>query len=211
VIEDYGVCANITHDFDRQVIPEGISSALAVPVVVGTRSRAVLYAAVRGSEPLGSRALDLVMRSARRISERIRVQDQVELRLRHLVPAETGASARSWTQQDRTALRDVYAELRALAATIDDRSTQDKLRAVCDRIVGIACSAPPTPVAPILSRREIDVLSQVALGLTNAEIADQLGVLPETVKAYLRSASGKLNTHSRLEAVVAARRLGLLL
>ncbi|WP_262281805.1 response regulator transcription factor [Micromonospora sp. MA102] len=61
-----------------------------------------------------------------------------------------------------------------------------------------------------LSPRETDVLACVALGCTNADVAGQLGLRPETVKSYLRSAMRKLGAHTRLEVVVAARRAGLL-
>ena len=45
--------------------------------------------------------------------------------------------------------------------------------------------------------RELDVLAQVTLGCGNAEIARRLSLRPETVKAYLRSATGKLEVHNR--------------
>lgn len=61
-----------------------------------------------------------------------------------------------------------------------------------------------------LTSREVDVLACVAMGATNAVAAQRLGLRPETVKAYLRSAMRKLGAHTRLEAVVAARRAGLL-
>ncbi|MFC6932444.1 response regulator transcription factor [Actinomadura yumaensis] len=48
------------------------------------------------------------------------------------------------------------------------------------------------------------------MGCTNAEAAQRLGLLPETVKSYLRSAMRKLDSHTRLEAVSTARRAGLL-
>ena len=48
------------------------------------------------------------------------------------------------------------------------------------------------------------------LACTNAMVAERLGLRPETVKAYLRSAMRKLGAHTRGEAVSAARRAGLL-
>lgn len=69
--------------------------------------------------------------------------------------------------------------------------------------------APAAPAAP-LSPRELDVLVCVASGATNGAAAAALGLRPETVKSYLRSAMRKLGAHTRLEAVVAARRAGLL-
>ncbi|MGW1023651.1 response regulator transcription factor [Streptomyces sp. NPDC002577] len=75
-----------------------------------------------------------------------------------------------------------------------------------------ACGAAPAAREPSVSLapREIDVLVCVATGATNAIAADRLGLRPETVKGYLRSAMRKLGAHTRLEAVVAARRAGLL-
>ncbi|UPT45525.1 helix-turn-helix transcriptional regulator, partial [Streptomyces sp. WAC00303] len=61
-----------------------------------------------------------------------------------------------------------------------------------------------------LAPREVDVVACVAAGATNAAAAQRLGLRPETVKGYLRSAMRKLGAHTRLEAVVAARRAGLL-
>ncbi|MBO0805653.1 MAG: response regulator transcription factor, partial [Nocardiopsaceae bacterium] len=63
---------------------------------------------------------------------------------------------------------------------------------------------------PPLSPREIDVLREVGLGCSNAEAAHRLALRPETVKAYLRSASRKLGTRGRYQAVLAARSRGLL-
>jgi DNA-binding NarL/FixJ family response regulator len=60
------------------------------------------------------------------------------------------------------------------------------------------------------SARELDVLAQVALGCSNREIAARLSLRPETVTRYLSAAMTELDAHTRLEAVVHARRLGLL-
>ncbi|WIV62234.1 LuxR C-terminal-related transcriptional regulator [Amycolatopsis nalaikhensis] len=54
------------------------------------------------------------------------------------------------------------------------------------------------------------MLACVALGWTNHQIGEDLGITTETVKSYLRSAMRKLVARSRMEAVVAARRFGLL-
>ena len=56
----------------------------------------------------------------------------------------------------------------------------------------------------------IIVLACVAAGATNAAAAQRLGLGPETVKGYLRSAMRKLGANTRGEAVVAARRAGVL-
>ena len=48
----------------------------------------------------------------------------------------------------------------------------------------------------------------VALGHTNVEAAEEMGIGAETVKSYLRSVMRKLGAHTRYEAVNAARRMG---
>jgi DNA-binding NarL/FixJ family response regulator len=58
--------------------------------------------------------------------------------------------------------------------------------------------------APVLSRREHEVLDLVGQGLTNAEIATQLTVAETTVKRHLASIFVKLGVHSRMEAVALA-------
>jgi DNA-binding NarL/FixJ family response regulator len=61
-----------------------------------------------------------------------------------------------------------------------------------------------------LSRRERDVLQLVAGGLTNREIANELGIGDQTVKTLLARSCAKLGVHRRAEAAAAARGLGLL-
>jgi LuxR family maltose regulon positive regulatory protein len=60
-----------------------------------------------------------------------------------------------------------------------------------------------------LSEREIDVLQLIAEGLTNREIASQLYLSLNTVKAHTRSIYGKLGVTSRTRAAARARALGL--
>ncbi|MFC4909081.1 response regulator transcription factor [Actinomadura gamaensis] len=108
-------------------------------------------------------------------------------------------------------VRAVHAELLELAERVPDPELRDRLRAASRRLA--AAGTLPSgarPAHPRLSPRELDVLAQVALGCTNAEAAARLGLLPETVKSYLRSAMRKLDSHTRTEAVSTARRKGLL-
>lgn len=83
--------------------------------------------------------------------------------------------------------------------------------AVAARVV--AHLGQPAPVAPeeaSLSDREREVLSLVAAGLRNKEIADQLGISERTVKAHLAGVFNKLGATSRAEAIARAMAAGLL-
>ena len=63
---------------------------------------------------------------------------------------------------------------------------------------------------PRLTPRQREVLGLIASGLSTAEIANKLTLSTETVRNHLRSVFRELNVHTRLEAIAAARRLGLL-
>ena len=70
--------------------------------------------------------------------------------------------------------------------------------------------APDSELVELLSERELEVLQLIAEGLTNPEIASQLFLSLNTVKAHSRNIYGKLGVHSRMQAVTKARELGLL-
>jgi ATP/maltotriose-dependent transcriptional regulator MalT len=66
------------------------------------------------------------------------------------------------------------------------------------------------PAAGLLSRREREVLTLVANGLSDREIAEQLIVSPHTVHRHVANIRHKLGRGSRTAAVAEAARLGLL-
>jgi LuxR family maltose regulon positive regulatory protein len=66
------------------------------------------------------------------------------------------------------------------------------------------------PLIEPLSERELEVLSLVAAGLSNREIAAKLVIAEGTVKKHLHNIFGKLNVRSRTQAVMRASELGLL-
>ena len=61
-----------------------------------------------------------------------------------------------------------------------------------------------------LSDRETDVLKLLAQGCTDKKIAEGLVIARETVHKHLKNIYGKLDVHSRTEAILRARELGLL-
>jgi two-component system response regulator DevR len=61
-----------------------------------------------------------------------------------------------------------------------------------------------------LTPREREVLRLMADGLPSREIAAHMGISYTTVRTHIRSLGSKLAVHSKLEAIVKARELGLL-
>ncbi|WP_433309898.1 response regulator transcription factor [Micromonospora chersina] len=205
-VDDYPVARSISHEYDAPVSAEGLRSVVAVPVVVRREVRAVLYGAVRQRLPLGDRLVAAAVDAGRDLERRLADRDAARTALAALptVPSRPDPTGPEWEQ-----VRQAHAELRGLLTRIADPELRDRLDAVADRLAGAARRPGPTTAAA-LSPRETDVLACVALGCTNADVAGQLGLRPETVKSYLRSAMRKLGAHTRLEVVVAARRAGLL-
>lgn len=70
-------------------------------------------------------------------------------------------------------------------------------------------NSPQTLLDP-LTRKEIEVLKVVAEGLSNQAVADKLFVSEATVRTHLRNINVKLGVHSRVQAIAAARRSGVI-
>jgi two-component system response regulator DesR len=75
-----------------------------------------------------------------------------------------------------------------------------------DDVFDAAASSPVERLSP----REREVLTLVAAGLTNAEIAGRLGLSPNTVKEHASSMFRTLGARNRADAVQRAQRLGAL-
>jgi LuxR family maltose regulon positive regulatory protein len=65
-------------------------------------------------------------------------------------------------------------------------------------------------VVPEFSGRELEILRLMAQGMTDQEIGNVLHISINTVKTHLRRVYGKLDVHSRTQALHRAGRLGLL-
>lgn len=61
-----------------------------------------------------------------------------------------------------------------------------------------------------LSSREIDVLEQLAAGLSYTVIADNLFLSPSTIRKHIENIYKKLQVHNKLEAVQKAKRHNLI-
>jgi DNA-binding CsgD family transcriptional regulator len=204
---NYRESSTITHHYDREVTAEGIVSLLAVPVVVDGRVRAVLYGGHRVATQFGDGIVRDTLKVSKALAWELSVADEVNRRLALLETEATEMAGADPLSADRLELRELYAELRELGRVVSDPEIARRLDDVSRRILphGMSVSV-PAPLSP----RELDMLAQVALGKRNAQIAAQLALSETTVKSYLSTAMRKLNASNRYEAVITARRAGLL-
>jgi DNA-binding NarL/FixJ family response regulator len=108
---------------------------------------------------------------------------------------------------------DLIAAIRAVArgdALIEPRMTR-RLLAEFARQPAPRATASATPaVFQELTDRELDVLHEVARGLSNAEIAERLYIGETTVKTHVAHILTKLGLRDRIQAVVLAYESGLM-
>ncbi|MET7297392.1 helix-turn-helix transcriptional regulator [Embleya sp. NPDC005575] len=205
-VVDYVAASAISHEYDRAVTTEGVRAVFAVPVPLpaGRGVAAVLYGALRRPSDFGDGILTSACDAARDAGREIEVAREVEQRMAQ------AAELPGWAALE---IRLAYADLLALAGAATDPGLGERLREVCGRLARTAgAGASGGPADEVrgargvrLTPRETDVLALVAVGRTNVEVGQALGLGVETVKSYLRAAMRKLGAHNRVEAVVAAR------
>ena len=84
------------------------------------------------------------------------------------------------------------------------------LALVASRIRTLAKESANDGQSAPLTARELQVLTLAARGITNKEIAQELGIWVQTVKSHLHNIYEKLEVRSRREAIARAVRRGLL-
>ena len=71
-------------------------------------------------------------------------------------------------------------------------------------------STAASPASVSLAPREREVLQAIATGLSPEQVADLLTISIHTVRTHLKNAMAKLNSRSKLEAVMLAIKHGLI-
>jgi len=125
------------------------------------------------------------------------------------------------TREDTDAARFAAIEAGASAFIHKSRAASEVVNAIRTVAAGGTLFTPRTIATLLNKRREMDsqlesltprekeVLRLMAEGTSSREIAARLGISYTTVRTHIRSLGGKLGVHSKLEAIVKARELGL--
>jgi DNA-binding NarL/FixJ family response regulator len=98
----------------------------------------------------------------------------------------------------------------ARGESILEPSVAAKVIAEFTRVSSMVPSAQMEQLVEPLSERELEILSWIARGASNKEIADQLFIAEGTVKNHVTHILGKLGVRDRTQAALKARELGLL-
>ena len=126
------------------------------------------------------------------------------------------------TREDTDAARFAAVQAGASAFIHKSRAASDVVEAIRDVVRGKMLITPRTIATLLSKRRSIDaqlesltprekeVLTLMADGLPSRSIAAEMGISYTTVRTHIRSLGGKLGVHSKLEAIVKAREMGLI-
>jgi DNA-binding NarL/FixJ family response regulator len=126
------------------------------------------------------------------------------------------------TREDSDAARFAAVQSGASAFIHKSKAASDVVAAIRDVARGRMLITPRT-IATLLSKRrgieaqlhsltprEKEVLRLMAEGLASRAVAARMGISYTTVRTHIRSVGSKLGVHSKLEAIVKARELGLI-
>lgn len=203
-VTNYTDAKNITHENDRAIMDEGLCSLAAFPVIVHREIRGVLYIGGPHKNHFSDEITREVEMTARTLEQDLAINSA--LRRGDTGKAGLNKPSRVMNGAEWEQIRSTHSKLRMLTNRVEDDALRKELEVLCDQMVSPVRVKQSTK----LSARELDVLSCVALGHTNVEAAEEMGIGAETVKSYLRSVMRKLGAHTRYEAVNAARRVGAL-
>ena len=126
------------------------------------------------------------------------------------------------TREDSDAARFAAIEAGASAFIHKSQAASEVVNAIRTVAAGGTLFTPRTIATLLNKRREMDsqlesltprekeVLRLMAEGTSSRDIAARLGISYTTVRTHIRSLGSKLGVHSKLEAIVKARELGLI-
>ncbi len=204
---------------DQQVVRAGFAALLATQpdmTVVGTAADGAEAVAATGEHRPDVVLMDVRMpvvdgiEATRRITAEAggpRVLMLTTFDLDEYVYDALAAGASGFLLKDVTA-EALFDAVRIVAAG-DALLAPSVTRRLIAQFARLRPSPPRVPALAALTPREVQVLEQVARGLSNAEIAARLIVAEETVKTHVGRIFAKLEVRDRAQAVIAAYESGL--
>jgi WD40 repeat protein/serine/threonine protein kinase len=111
---------------------------------------------------------------------------------------------------DETVASEVNRVIQKATAKNPEHRYPDALAFAADFREAMGFNRTPTDVVELLTPREQEVLQLIIDGLSNREIAQRLTVTLSTVKWYVNQVYSKLGVRSRVQAIVRARELDLI-
>jgi DNA-binding NarL/FixJ family response regulator len=126
------------------------------------------------------------------------------------------------TREDTDAARFAAVQAGASAFIHKSKAATEVVAAIRDVARGLVLITPRTIATLLARRREIEgqlesltprereVLQLMADGLSSRSVAAKMGISYTTVRTHIRSLGSKLGVHSKLEAIVKAREMGLI-
>jgi DNA-binding NarL/FixJ family response regulator len=92
---------------------------------------------------------------------------------------------------------------------VDPDELVARVGALARRVQGVRSDGNGTGTAPKLTPRETEILEMLADGCSQRDMAQLLSISPKTVGLHIEHILGKLDVHSRTQAVAAAYRRNL--
>lgn len=128
---DYATDRTFTHDFDRQVLGEGLGAVLAVPILFDGTFLGVVYGGMRSAHSYGDVAVERLERLAGRAGAQLHVSGQVKAQVDAAVQEERSRMAVELHDSLGAMLFSIGAEVRDLHG---DPTTSPHLAARLERI-----------------------------------------------------------------------------
>lgn len=118
-----------------------------------------------------------------------------------LAAIDAGASGYLLKDGSLDAMREHLQCLKSGGSPLSPRIARTLIRRTRSLSPTAAAPAPDDGAAPLLSERELDVLTGIGKGFSYAEVADTLRITTNTVRTHVRRIYDKLAVNSRTEAL----------
>lgn len=205
-VRDYSCALAITHEYDSAVAREGLRALVAVPARVHGQVSVVLYGGVRSAMSIGDRAIaDLVT-----VGRQLSLDLEAALAGKAPAPPDGESSGDSDEMPGRAHWCAVVEGIVADLAETPERPVHAKARSTCLELLDVLRGQADRGGSPAIRSSDLRVLELAALGYTDRDIAQHLGIERHAVVRRMRVLRKMFGVHSRHAAVSAARVAGVL-